>query len=886
MKKISLLLLEDEEMDVFLIKKVLERSGIAFNMTIAGNKEEFIKALSENTFDAILADHSLPQFSAIEALQLTKEKKINKPFILVTGTVSEDFAVRAMKDGAWDYILKDRLQRLPTAINGAMEKYLLETERKKYFDELVTKQALMNEGEQLAHFGSWQSDPINNSIYWSDGLYHILGYKPGEIELSIKSFVERIHPDEIETVKQILAEAYDRLDKQNYECRIVCADGSIKHIYAELIITRNERKEKIRLNGFMCDITARKEAEFKVVESEKKYKYLFENNPMPVWVFDIVTFVFLDVNKAAVRQYGYSREEFLSMTTLDIRPDEEKERYINLDRPRARGFNNNGIWKHIKKDGTIIHVEISTDDILFEGHNARLVLVNDVTEKIKAENKLKQSEARLKASQRIAHIGGWELDMLNLSNNADLKWSEETFRIFGLQPGEVEMSSEVFFSHVHPEDKIVVENAIKKAIDTNSDYEVEHRIIRKDGACRIVEERGEIIREEKTGKPLKIEGTVQDITERKTDRDLIQKSEANLRTIVNNTDTGYALLDTDLKVISFNEPVYKFVSEQLHKNLAEGTYAVTYFIEEKQAGISKCLQDALQGDSCSYEVCYPQSDGSEKWFYASYHPVWDNEKKILGVLMSIADITERKISELQEKRITDDLLQRNNDLEQFAYIISHNLRSPVANIIGVSNALLEGNLDEHDTREFMEGLSTSIHKLDSVIVDLNNILQVKHKINEHRERVCLSQVVNDIKFSVSNFSDTDMVMILTDFSEIDELSTLKSYIYSIFYNLISNSIKYRQKGVTPVIEIKSLKTHSKVVITFKDNSMGIDLEKKGDQVFGLYKRFHQQSAEGKGIGLFMVKTQVETLGGKIGIKSEINKGTEFRIEFELADLAN
>ena len=192
---------------------------------------------------------------------------------------------------------------------------------------------------------------------------------------------------------------------------------------------------------------------------------------------------------------------------------------------------------------------------------------------------------------------------------------------------------------------------------------------------------------------------------------------------------------------------------------------------------------------------------------------------------------------------------------------------------------MEGNADEQDTKVYLEGLSASIQRLDTVIVDLNNILQVKHKINEHKEKVSFTQVVNDIKFHVSNFTDSEMIMILNDFSEIDEMSTLKSYIHSIFYNLISNSIKYRRPGVAPVIDIKSRKHGNRIEITFKDNSMGIDMEKKKDQVFGLYNRFHPQSAEGKGIGLFMVKTQVETLGGRISVSSRVNEGTEFKIEF-------
>lgn len=132
---------------------------------------------------------------------------------------------------------------------------------------------------------------------------------------------------------------------------------------------------------------------------------------------------------------------------------------------------------------------------------------------------------------------------------------------------------------------------------------------------------------------------------------------------------------------------------------------------------------------------------------------------------------------------------------------------------------------------------------------------------------------------IRNLFDIDDIEIQYDFSEINHFATLKSYIHSIFYNLITNSIKYR-RSIPCIIKIESRLKGKKLQLFFTDNSLGIDLEKRGDQIFGLYKRFHFH-VDGKGMGLFMVKAQVEKLGGKISIKSEVNKGTEFKIEFEI-----
>lgn len=181
----------------------------------------------------------------------------------------------------------------------------------------------------------------------------------------------------------------------------------------ELTISPARLKDEYLFIAFLRDITERKRAaaeigklnatlEQRVLErteqlnaSEAKYRQLFQNNPMPLWVLDITTWKFLDVNEAAVAHYGYSREEFLSMTSLELRPEEERQRYLDL-KVKTTGTKNTGIWKHRKKDGSIIHSEVIVHHIEFEGKPARLVLSNDVTEKINVLRKLQVSEARFR----------------------------------------------------------------------------------------------------------------------------------------------------------------------------------------------------------------------------------------------------------------------------------------------------------------------------------------------------------------------------------------------------------------------------------------------------------------------------------------------------------
>ena len=438
---------------------------------------------------------------------------------------------------------------------------------------------------------------------------------------------------------------------------------------------------------------------------------------------------------------------------------------------------------------------------------------------------------------------------------------------------------------VHHDERELVRQTIDFTIKHLDRQKYSCRIVSKDGTLKHIYAEMAVVRDADKNIS-RINGFIRDVSETVQATKSLQKSEANLRAIFDNTETAYVLVDADLKVVSFNQLAYKISIELLEKPLADGQNAISYFDEESRPMVKRYLTNVLKGASVGYEMNFPQPDAYGKWFSINYYPVWNNEKQVLGVIMAITEITAKKVSELQEKKITAELMQRNQDLEQFAYIISHNLRSPVANIIGITDALVEGNLDDEDKQVFMDGLTVSVKRLDDTIIDLNDILQVKNVVVGNKEKVYFSQIVDDIKFSISGLLDDSGVMINSDFSEVDEVSTFKSYMLSIFYNLISNSIKYKQSGLAPVIEIKSRKLADKIELSFKDNSIGMDLETKSEQIFGLYKRFHPQHAEGKGMGLFMVKTQVETLGGKISVQSKVNVGTEFKIEFDVKTFAN
>ncbi|MCW3123181.1 MAG: hypothetical protein JWQ38_2673 [Flavipsychrobacter sp.] len=317
---------------------------------------------------------------------------------------------------------------------------------------------------------------------------------------------------------------------------------------------------------------------------------------------------------------------------------------------------------------------------------------------------------------------------------------------------------------------------------------------------------------------------------------------------------------------------------------------IRHIVNDLGKGITRKIEDEIKKDEIGDMIqsvnrlsqkleetaTFAEETGKRK-FSLSYTPL-SNEDTLGKALLKMRE--NLKTSEEEIVQTASYLIQRNKDLEQFSYIVSHNLRSPLANIGGLTELMQLSGFEQEHEKELVGELAASVKKLDSVIMDLNNILQIKHTEGKAKETIKLSDLLSEIKLSIDNLMKNDGVVIVSDFSRVDELLSIKGYLYSIFLNLISNSIKYRQADIAPVIEITSYRLKNTARIVFKDNGLGIDMEKRGDQVFGLYKRFHSH-VDGKGMGLYMVKTQVESLGGKISISSEVNKGTEFRIEFEI-----
>lgn len=318
--------------------------------------------------------------------------------------------------------------------------------------------------------------------------------------------------------------------------------------------------------------------------------------------------------------------------------------------------------------------------------------------------------------------------------------------------------------------------------------------------------------------------------------------------------------------------------EKQKVNLEKEVQKRTSELEEKTQEI-ETQNEELQGQRKELIEINRHLETQNKLIETQYRKLQRQKNEITELNNNLENKVHQRTLELQQA--LDNLTQQNQDLAQFSYIVSHNLRSPVARLLGLISLFNEQNYDDQANRQIFEHLKKTCYDLDTVIKDLTQIITVRNDLNKTKESVNLMQVIETEKFLLKDEIEKAQAEIHTFVGDTNTIYSIKSYIQSILHNLLSNAIKYRSDKRRLLIHIRTEKVKNFICLSVQDNGLGIDLSKIDTyKIFGLYQRMHDH-VEGKGLGLFLVKTQVESLGGKIEIESKLDVGTTFKVYFPI-----
>src|SRR5438477_8363577 len=253
--------LEDDVRDTELVQATLDAEGIQGELTRVETEDDFIAALKRKSLDLILADYTLPSFDGLSALKITQQHSPEVPFIFVSGTLGEDVAIEALKTGATDYVLKTRLGRLGPAVKRALREAQERAERAHAETSLQRSEAFLAEGQRISHTGSWTWNVVSGKVTWSEEHYRIFGFDPEKTEASFQMFMETVHPEDREFIKQKLDEAIHERTGFDVEFRLALADGSIKHVQGVGRAALGSSGEVDSFTGTTVDISERKRGE-------------------------------------------------------------------------------------------------------------------------------------------------------------------------------------------------------------------------------------------------------------------------------------------------------------------------------------------------------------------------------------------------------------------------------------------------------------------------------------------------------------------------------------------------------------------------------------------------------------------------------------------------
>ncbi len=759
------------------------------------------------------------------------------------------------------------------------------TAKKLAEQELIRREVMLAFSHKLSKTGYYSLKDSKSVPFWSDELYALFEIDSEFIVPSFDLFLKLIHEDDFDRMKEFLENQKIKPYSFTIDYRIVTFSGTEKNVRETCEMVIDEGGEKTFI-GVIQDVTETKDFEKALLQREKQIErstkqsreiietsdqffYISKVNPPEISGNKII-FASPQVEEI----FGVSPSEFISAISIwhqSIHPQDfplvmeaAKELYktkkpLTLIYRVKNRLSEQYCWV---EDYACPHLDNTGEIIELYGS------VKNIDERKKAEEELLKRESLLREAQRIAKLGMWEWNL----DTDQILLSDEMFNI-------LEISKETFggkvknlIELVSPESVARFTEALSNAVNRYKSEDVEVKIVTPNGNEKKLLIRG-ADQKDLSGPMNIVYGTLLDITEIWTSHEALFETEQKFKKIFESIDDIYFQADLIGICTTVSPSCINILGYEQEELVGKNIGFIYEFPEVRDALIGQVME---KGTVRNFETSYITKNGKRIFVSSNLSLRYDNEGKVLGTQGITRDISEKKKNELEREKLLLELTNKYNQLMQFNYIVSHNLRSPITNLLGLTN-MFEPSTDAKEQKEIIKHIQNSALSMDGLVKDLNMILATQTAINEHKEDLSLINVIETIKNNLHTQIVESSAMIISDIaSDNDTLYTIKSYLQSILYNLVSNSIKYRSDNRNPIIRISCIKQKESTVISVVDNGNGIDLAMFQKQLFGLYKRF-DLSKEGRGLGLHMTKTQVEALGGEIKVESELGKGTTFTI---------
>lgn len=736
---------------------------------------------------------------------------------------------------------------------------------------------LLAQVTKLAKIGSWELDCIKNKMYWSNTVYELHETDPATFIPNLENGINFYREDFRQMVAEKTTISLETGIPFDFEAVLLTAKNKERWVRsignAEMI-----NGKCVRLYGSFQDIH-----EQKMVELQKNsFQNTLENSLNEIYIFDADTFQFIYVNKGALINIGYSIEEMKTLTPIDIKPDYTVEAFKKLITPLVNKEKEKLIFftNHKRKDGSLYPVEVHLQLIAENNQRRFLAVILDITERIKTEKEISDSEEK----RKLIMSGALDAIICIDTNETVTFWNAQAEVIFGWKETEVigqQLSELIVPEPYRKHHREGLKHYLKTGEGKALNVLLELSAIKRNGEEFPIELTIIPINQ---GEDLFFCAFIRDITERKKSETKILQ--ANERFEIVTQATNDAIWDWNIKEKTFfrSQNIQKFLGDDTPSNLEESQFWNEDFHPDDIKKTKENLSNALDNpDVNRWEAEYRVFNESGKIVYVVDRGIIlrDNDGKPTRMIGAMTNITEQKKHEAQLIALNESLqsyakeLERSNEeLEQFAFITSHDLQEPLRMISSFMDQLKRKYEDKLDDKalQYIEFATNGSKRMKQIILDLLEYSRAGRP-TDYVEEVNVNDIITDYKLLRGKIISEKSATITHE--KIPNIQTYKTGLTQIFHSLLDNAIKYSKNEIAPKIEITCKEDDKEWTFAVKDNGIGIE-PKFYNKIFIIFQRLHnREEYEGTGIGLSIVKRHIDFLNGKIWVESKIDEGSVF-----------
>ncbi|QIN77622.1 PAS domain S-box protein [Rubrobacter marinus] len=773
------------------------------------------------------------------------------------------------------------------------------TERKKSERALRESESSLAAAQRMARVGNWTIEVEEDEIRWSDEMFRIFGYAPQEFVVTYKRFVRMVHPDDRRLVQGSIREAlYGDGRRHSLDYRLRRPDGEVRSLHSQYEAVLGEDGRALRLVGTSQDVTERRRAEEELRESEERYRAVIEQAGEGIFLFDPSTKRILEANLAFQRMFGYAAEELARMKVYDLIPEDPEGVDRNVARAVESGHLLVGEREYRRKDGTRIDVLVSGSVISYSGNQVVCSVIHDVTERKRAEEALQENHAILRG---VAE-GSTDAIFVKDGEGRYIMVNSACAELFGMPVEEVvgRRDGELFAPDAAR--RIAEDNRRILAAGETQTYE---ETLTFAGRRRtFLTTKG--VRRDHRGKIAGIFGVARDITERKRAEELLQQRSAAIGASID----GIAVLDENATFTYVNDAFAEIYGYGDPERLVGKTWEALYS-EEQIHWFQAHLGPTLRGEGhWRGEAVGKRRDGSSFPQEISVTTVAGS-----GFVCVVRDVTERKRIEEEIRRLNEDLEERvaertaqleaavresgraaealrgsearlkqsNRELQDFAYVASHDLQEPLRKVRTFGDRLrtkYAAVLDDQgrDYLGRMQGSATRMQALIEDLLALSRITTMARPFAPVDLGEVAREVLSDLETRVERSGGR------VEVGELPVVEADRAQMRQLFQNLIGNALKFHRPGEPPLVRVRASSPEEREAgepggevyrILVEDNGIGLE-EEHAERIFAPFERLHGRgSYEGTGMGLAICRRVVERHGGAISARSAPGRGTTF-----------